>query len=128
LRQRTWRLTLTTGAARLFRPLFRPAFMSGLRRSLYHLLDADDYVSTPALTATFVNVINEDLAPLLPRVAQPTLLLWGERDRVTPLADAQRMLAALPNARLAVLAGAGHVPFHDQLDAFTTQLHRFLTA
>jgi pimeloyl-ACP methyl ester carboxylesterase len=128
VRRRTVRLRLTALVARALRPLFRPAAMAGLRRRIYRWLDADDYVSRPELTATFRSIINEDLTPLLPRIGQPTLMLWGERDLVTPLDDARRMLAALPNARLSVLAGAGHVPFHEQPEAFAAQLKAFLLA
>ncbi|MEX2230491.1 MAG: alpha/beta fold hydrolase, partial [Dehalococcoidia bacterium] len=42
-------------------------------------------------------------------VRPPTLLVWGEHDRVVPRSCAERYLEALPNARLEVVAGAGHL-------------------
>lgn len=48
------------------------------------------------------------LAELYPRIACPTLLLWGERDRHFPPAHGARLRDLVPGARLEVLAGAEH--------------------
>ena len=50
------------------------------------------------------------LIHLLPRVEVPTLVLWGERDRIIPVSAGKRISTAMPNARLEVIAGAGHLP------------------
>jgi pimeloyl-ACP methyl ester carboxylesterase len=44
------------------------------------------------------------------RVQTPTLLVWGEHDRMTPSTIGQEWLEALPDARLHVIPGASHVP------------------
>lgn len=51
-----------------------------------------------------------DLTPLLLQVRQPSLLLHGALDAIVPLAQAEALRAALPDAELQVIAGAGHVP------------------
>jgi pimeloyl-ACP methyl ester carboxylesterase len=43
-------------------------------------------------------------------VPAPTLLLWGEHDRVIPLIQARIALRLIPNARLDILPRCGHVP------------------
>lgn len=44
----------------------------------------------------------------------PTLIVWGDRDRVIPVAHAYAAHEAIPNSQLAVLEGAGHfLPFED---------------
>jgi magnesium chelatase accessory protein len=53
-----------------------------------------------------------DLHPLaraLPRLACPLTLIVGENDRTIPAADAQRVRAILPSARLVTLPGLGHL-------------------
>lgn len=50
------------------------------------------------------------VADELPRLALPTLLVWGDRDPQFPLALARAAVERMPRARLAVVAGAGHVP------------------
>jgi pimeloyl-ACP methyl ester carboxylesterase len=51
-----------------------------------------------------------DLRPDLPRITQPTLVLHGEADRLVSLETARSLAATLPNAKLTILNGAGHVP------------------
>lgn len=40
----------------------------------------------------------------------PVLLIWGERDRVIPMADAVASLMVFPDALLKIVPGVGHVP------------------
>jgi pimeloyl-ACP methyl ester carboxylesterase len=49
-----------------------------------------------------------DLTAQIPTIAGPTLLLWGDRDPISPLAVAERLLALLPDARLHVAKGGEH--------------------
>jgi pimeloyl-ACP methyl ester carboxylesterase len=44
------------------------------------------------------------------------LLLWGEKDRLIPYANAADYLASLPNATLVAFADLGHVP-HEEAPA-----------
>ncbi len=47
---------------------------------------------------------------LLPVIAAPVLLIWGEEDRVLPVRWAGRFLERLPRARLWPVPDAGHLP------------------
>jgi pimeloyl-ACP methyl ester carboxylesterase len=51
---------------------------------------------------------SDQLPALLGEVRVPTLVVWGEADRVVPLDVGRRFVEILPEARLEVLAGAGH--------------------
>jgi 3-oxoadipate enol-lactonase len=44
------------------------------------------------------------------KVAAPVLIIQGAEDLIAPLEGARRLQQALPNARLEVLDGVGHVP------------------
>lgn len=46
----------------------------------------------------------------------PVLVIWGERDRLLPVAQGHRWIEALPEAELQELAGVGHHPQFDQPD------------
>ena len=66
-----------------------------------------------ALIKTAVRLMPPDLEALttrFPEIDVPTLLLWGRQDWVVPLDVAERLLAALPNARLEVMEDCGHIP------------------
>ena len=51
-----------------------------------------------------------DLRAELSKIAQPTLILHGQADALVPVQAAQGLAKALPNAKLVLLPGAGHVP------------------
>jgi pimeloyl-ACP methyl ester carboxylesterase len=56
----------------------------------------------------------------------PTLLAWGSRDAVIPVAHAYRAHAAMPNSQLEIFEGAGHFPFHTDPMRFVNTLEHFL--
>lgn len=88
---------------------------------------SEDYLNaTPLMREVLVKVVNEDLAPCLPRIKCPTLLIWGEHDADVPMADARIMEAVIPGSGLAVVAGAGHYPFLDQPYVFGRIVDSFL--
>jgi pimeloyl-ACP methyl ester carboxylesterase len=41
-------------------------------------------------------------------------VLWGEGDRLIPVAHAMEWVRQLPNATLTIFAGAGHLFFHER--------------
>jgi pimeloyl-ACP methyl ester carboxylesterase len=54
-----------------------------------------------------------DVHTLVPRIAQvraPTLVVWGDQDRIFPLSYGRRLAADLPNGRLRIVADSGHAP------------------
>jgi pimeloyl-ACP methyl ester carboxylesterase len=51
--------------------------------------------------------------PFLRRIAAPTLLLWGEADRMVPAPHAADYARELPNSRIVILRGLGHVPMEE---------------
>jgi pimeloyl-ACP methyl ester carboxylesterase len=85
-----------------------------------------DYRAAGPMRATLVRVVNEDLRPLLPRVNAPTLLIWGDQDRETPLSDAAIMEQEIPDAGLVVFPGAGHFSYLDDLPRFCQIVKYFL--
>lgn len=63
-----------------------------------------------ALIARMEQTILEDPVPLLQRIEAPTLLLWGEQDRMIPISNANDYVRALKQSTFVRLAGVGHVP------------------
>jgi pimeloyl-ACP methyl ester carboxylesterase len=66
-----------------------------------------------------------DTTDLLPRITSPTLVLWGDGDRRSPLRIAEQLRDAIPNAELAVIEGAGHASNMERPDAFNAEVRRF---
>jgi len=52
-------------------------------------------------------------------IDQPTLIIWGEDDKVIPVDDGHTLHQAMLNSRLVVLKHCGHVPQEEKSDLFT---------
>jgi pimeloyl-ACP methyl ester carboxylesterase len=61
----------------------------------------------------------------LHRIAIPTLVLWGEADRVVTPDYGREFAAAIPGARFATIPGAGHFPHLEQPDALARRIIDF---
>ena len=68
----------------------------------------------------------DDMSEALPRVAVPTLLLWGDADEISPVAVGRRLAELLPNAELVVLAGGGHDLVHERAPEVLPHIARHL--
>jgi len=66
-----------------------------------------------------------DLRDALPRIAVPTLLVWGELDARSPLSVANAFARAIPHAELVVIPGAGHMSNLERSDKFNAALRAF---
>lgn len=67
-----------------------------------------------------------DLRAGLPQTAQPTLLIAGERDKLTPPEASYYLAQTMPSARVLEVAGAAHAPFLSHPDIFIEQVKSFL--
>jgi pimeloyl-ACP methyl ester carboxylesterase len=66
-----------------------------------------------------------DTRDLLPRIDIPTLVLWGDDDRRSPIDVAHMLHGAIPSAQLAIIPNAGHVSNMEQPEAFNAHVRRF---
>jgi pimeloyl-ACP methyl ester carboxylesterase len=69
-----------------------------------------------------------DQRDLLPRIAVPTLLIWGELDERSTLTVARQFERAIPHAELVVIPGAGHVSNLERPEAFNRAVREFCSA
>ena len=84
--------------------------------------------SRSALSATLDVLDTADLRESAPRIAQPTLVIAGERDTLTPHAAGRWLAAAIPGAQFHEIAGSAHAPFLSHRDEFLAALEQFLGA
>jgi pimeloyl-ACP methyl ester carboxylesterase len=69
-----------------------------------------------------------DSSRFLPEIAIPTLVVVGERDALTPPADSEAIAAAIPNAKLVTVPGAGHLTPMERPKAVAEALGEFFAA
>jgi pimeloyl-ACP methyl ester carboxylesterase len=67
-----------------------------------------------------------DSTPLLGSIKVPTLIIHGAEDQIIPLAEAQAMQLAIPNARLVILQNAGHMVNLEQPRRFNEAFADFM--
>jgi pimeloyl-ACP methyl ester carboxylesterase len=59
-------------------------------------------------------------------VRAPTLVLWGEKDKMLPAAEGEKLAGKIPNARLVILPDAGHLPQRERPEAFAAAVGSFV--
>ncbi|KKQ43294.1 MAG: alpha/beta hydrolase fold protein [Microgenomates group bacterium GW2011_GWC1_37_8] len=89
--------------------LITPKLAVKFRKLLYKAAREHDYEKTQGIMKEiFKKVISEDLRPLIPKIKVPTLVLWGEEDKMTPIKDAHFIKSALPGSKLVTYKRQGH--------------------
>lgn len=107
-------------------PGIRRLFPDAVEKARQKHGSADYRQASPIMRQSMVLAIEEDLTPLLPGIDAPTLLIWGENDTATPLADGRLMEQKIPDAGLVVLPGAGHFAFAERWGQCSRVLDAFL--
>lgn len=81
----------------------------------------------PAALDTGLEILRTaDLRAALPAIEQPTLIVAGEHDRVTPPGAARFLDSQMPATTLAIIRRAGHAPFISHAGEFLAVLQDFL--
>ncbi|MDH3923504.1 MAG: alpha/beta hydrolase [Xanthomonadales bacterium] len=80
----------------------------------------------PGVIYTDLNACNEYIEGLehAADIACPALLILGERDMLTPVRSAMKVVSALPNAEQVILKGSGHALLAEKPDPVLDQLIR----
>ncbi len=68
---------------------------------------------------------NPKLRGRLRRIKSPTLVLWGELDRLIPLAHGRAYAELIPGARLEVIPNCGHMPVFEATEVFCKAVTEF---
>ncbi|MBU0618689.1 alpha/beta hydrolase [Patescibacteria group bacterium] len=96
-----------------------------LRRLLYKAAGEKDYYQAQGfLRPTMQNIINQDLTGQLHKITAPTLILWGEADRDTPLKQAKQLKQLISNSQLKIYPGR-HGFIFDQSKKITADIIKF---
>lgn len=67
-----------------------------------------------------------DFSDALAQIGVPTLLIWGDDDKRSPLSTGEMMRDRIRGARLVVIPGAGHVSNMEQPERFNTEVREFI--
>ena len=90
-----------------------PAYRSAIRHLVRAVVDYKGQIVTMADRAYLTE-------------AMPMAVIWGRDDRVIPVRHASNAAALAPNARVEVIANAGHFPHKDHPQRFAKVVHEFI--
>lgn len=103
------------------------------QKVLYTIIGVQDYYQVAksihpeaeVMKETFKKVVREDLRSYWALVSVPTLLVWGEKDKLTPPSQARNLLHLLPGAKLEVLKAKGHALNLEAISMLADAIDRF---
>jgi pimeloyl-ACP methyl ester carboxylesterase len=104
--------------------LLAPATSADVKARVDRMMRAQSPAATAAASRGMAT--RTDGRDLLSRFGGPCLIVVGEHDVVTPVDKAKAMAALVPQARLEIVPGAGHLPNLEQPEAFARALGAFL--
>jgi pimeloyl-ACP methyl ester carboxylesterase len=67
-----------------------------------------------------------DFRDRLPEIRQPTLIVWGEKDSIIPVKDANEFERLIPDSRKVVMKDTGHIPMAERPATFNDLMMGFL--
>jgi pimeloyl-ACP methyl ester carboxylesterase len=113
------------------RPRLRDALMNVVTRhpaSLPSTLASEQVrgAGKPGFIQALESILDYDVRERLPEIACPTLIVWGEADRLIPVRDADVFAELIPDSRKVVYADTGHMAMLERPAAFNALLAEFL--
>jgi len=109
-----------------------PAYAEPTRLSDATVTRYYDFMRAPGVRQAVIDrtaqTVLQDPVPLLRKIKAPTLLLWGEKDAMIPIANSADYLSAIPNAKLVKLPDLGHVPQEEQPGPTLDIVSKFLAS
>jgi pimeloyl-ACP methyl ester carboxylesterase len=107
--------------------LFGPSTVEGRPEVVRRVHDLVRAAEPAAVAwASRAMAVRPDSAGVLAATDVPALVLVGEEDRLTPVADAEAMVHVLPRARLVRLPAAGHLSAIEDPEAFNAAVREFV--
>jgi len=100
-------------------------FRKIFRDKLYKVAGATDYLNAGKMKDTFLKIIHENLTDDARAITALTLLIWGEKDTETPLAEACTLKDAISGSVLEILPDAGHFAHQCQARAVAEKISQF---
>lgn len=98
-----------------------------LRRKLYDSAGSTDYLESGAMQQVFINVINEDLQEFARRITIPALMIWGENDTETTVAEAKILHECIEHSKLIIVPNTGHFVYTEASEKVLQEINEFIS-
>ncbi len=80
----------------------------------------------PIMRESYKKIVNEDLREVARGIACPTLLIYGDGDTTTPIAEGEVYRSVIQDCEMKVMKNCGHFAFLDDSKLFTMIVEEFL--
>ena len=98
-----------------------------IKNALYMAIRRPDYMKTQGIMRdVFKKVITQDLTAKFSKISVPTLIIWGDKDEMTPVQDAYLMDELIPNSKLEVIEGGKHALNFQMPEKLSVSITQFL--
>ncbi len=115
------------------------SFKKAIKRTLFKFLKlflpkrrlkrfySKDYLSlSPVMKQSFIKIVNEHLDGYIKSIKNQVLLIYGRKDRETPIYMAKKLHEEIQDSKLTVYNNAGHFAFIDCPNKFNMEVREFL--
>ncbi len=93
-----------------------------------HEAGSADYKKlSPVMKKTFASIVNEHLEQYAELIKVPTLLIWGNKDKETPVYMGKRLLRLIKGSEMILFEGCGHFSYLERHFAFVSIVKAFLS-
>ena len=100
----------------------RPTFNAELNATYTYMR----HLHIGSMWAYFRMLPQMDLAYRLPKIAAATLAIAGDKDPIVPPEQSQIIASRVPNSKLALIPGAGHLPMVERPQRYEQHIHEWL--
>jgi len=121
LRKKTFPQKIIEKIASLFK--FLPNF---LKKIIYKVIKSDYPTTKGVMRETYLKVIREDLTHFLTKLKIPTIIIWGEKDFITPLKQSFLIKEKIENSILEIIKGGGHSFYQEQPEKVSEIILKYL--
>lgn len=103
-------------------------FYNVVRKVAYRTLfrNSDYLLTEGVMKETYLKVLGEDMSDIFSKISVPTLLVWGEKDGITPLAHAYFMQEKIPGAQLYIIPNVRHNPHREAPETLVKKILEFI--
>jgi len=98
---------------------------SRIKTRLYKNIGSDLLV-IPHMRQTFVKMVREDVQLPARKIKQPTLLIYGDKDKDTPISYGRLLSDAIPGSSFVVVHGTGHFLHHEKPQKIAQLIEDFI--
>jgi len=104
IRKKTIRKEIIKKTAKIFS--FLPVYV---KKIIYRKIIKSDYpLEAGTMRETYLKIVRENLFNALSQIQVPTVIIWGEKDKTTPLKDAYFLREKIKNSKLEVIPDVDH--------------------